>query len=48
MNTNSRDGFMRVDGNGGSSLNYEPNSVSGPVEDRSKTMAPINVQNGVM
>ena len=28
-----RDGFMRVDKNGGGSVNYEPNSFGGPVED---------------
>ncbi len=27
-----RDGFMRVDGNGGGSVNYEPNSFNGPVQ----------------
>jgi catalase len=26
------DGFMRVDGNGGGSVNYEPNSLHGPVQ----------------
>lgn len=26
----SRDGYMRFDGNGGSSVNYEPNSLGGP------------------
>jgi catalase len=28
-----RDGQMRFDGNGGGSVNYEPNSFGGPVED---------------
>jgi catalase len=28
-----RDGAMRFDGNGGGSVNYEPNSFNGPVED---------------
>jgi catalase len=28
-----RDGTMRVDGNGGSGVNYEPNSFGGPAED---------------
>jgi catalase len=27
-----RDGFMRVDENGGGSVNYEPNSFNGPVQ----------------
>jgi catalase len=29
-----RDGFMRFDENGGNSVNYEPNSLGGPVETR--------------
>jgi len=31
----SRDGFMSVNGNGGSKPNYEPNSFGGPVEEKS-------------
>jgi catalase len=27
-----RDGFMRVDANGGGSVNYEPNTLNGPVQ----------------
>jgi len=35
---------MSVNGNGGSSPNYEPNSVKGtPVEDKSKVLKPTNV-----
>ena len=30
-----RDGAMRFDGNGGGSVNYEPNSFEGPIEDAS-------------
>jgi catalase len=30
-----RDGFNTILGNGGSSVNYEPNSFGGPVEDKS-------------
>jgi len=33
VNTYHRDGAMRFDGNGGGSVNYEPNSFGGPVED---------------
>ncbi|MCL5782643.1 MAG: catalase [Candidatus Thermoplasmatota archaeon] len=33
VNNYYRDGFMRVDDNGKWSVNYEPNSFSGPVED---------------
>jgi len=34
-NTYHRDGNMRSDGNGGASVNYEPNSFLGPVQDPS-------------
>jgi len=37
LKTYSRDGLMCVNGNGGNSLNYEPNSFDGPVEDKSLT-----------
>jgi catalase len=33
VHTYNRDGFMRFDGNFGGSVNYEPNSFGGPVED---------------
>lgn len=33
VNTYHRDGLMRVDANGGSEPNYEPNSFGGPAED---------------
>lgn len=33
--TYQRDGFMNVTKNGGSLPNYEPNSLGGPVEDKS-------------
>ena len=33
MHTYHRDGAMRFDGNGGGSVNYEPNSFGGPRED---------------
>jgi len=32
VNNQQRDGFMAVNGNGGSSPNYEPNSLNGPRE----------------
>ncbi|MBB4267393.1 catalase [Roseospira visakhapatnamensis] len=35
VHTYQRDGAMRFDGNGGGSVNYEPNSAGGPVEDPS-------------
>jgi catalase len=33
VHTYQRDGAMRFDGNGGGSVNYEPNGFGGPVED---------------
>lgn len=38
-----RDGQMRFDGNGGSSLNYEPNSFNGPKESPEDKDAPFEV-----
>ena len=34
VNTYHRDGKMRFDGNDGGAVNYEPNSVGGPMEDK--------------
>ncbi|AFT72531.1 Catalase [Alloalcanivorax dieselolei B5] len=38
-----RDGRMRFDGNGGGSVNYEPNSFGGPVEDPAFKEPPLNI-----
>ncbi|HEY4342767.1 MAG TPA: catalase [Parvibaculum sp.] len=38
-----RDGAMRFDGNGGASVNYEPNSFGGPKEDRSVKEPPLKI-----
>lgn len=38
-----RDGEMRFDGNGGGSVNYEPNSFIGPFEDRSVKEPPLAI-----
>ncbi|HLR81184.1 MAG TPA: catalase [Bacillota bacterium] len=38
-----RNGYMRVDDNGGSAPNYEPNSYDGPVEDPLKKINPFEV-----
>ncbi|CUR47902.1 Catalase [Alloalcanivorax xenomutans] len=38
-----RDGRMRFDGNGGGSVNYEPNSFGGPVEDPAFREPPLNI-----
>jgi len=43
VKTYSRDGLMCVNGNGGSSLNYEPNSFGGQVEDNSLIEHPQSV-----
>ena len=39
-----RDGAMRFDGNGGSTVNYEPNSFDGPKEDLQFREPPLKVQ----
>ena len=39
----SRDGSMRSDDNGGGSVNYEPNSFGGPVEDPSVKEPPLRI-----
>jgi catalase len=41
--TYHRDGPMRFDGNGGGSVNYEPNSFGGPVEDPSAKEPPLAI-----
>lgn len=38
-----RDGPARVDGNSGSAVNYEPNTLGGPVEDPTKAAKPFPV-----
>jgi catalase len=38
-----RDGSMRLDDNGGRSVNYEPNSFSGPVEDARFKEPPLRI-----
>jgi catalase len=38
-----RDGEMRFDGNGGGSVNYEPNSFGGPVQDKSAQEPPLKI-----
>lgn len=43
VNNYQRDGAMRFDGNGGGSVNYEPNSVGGPVEDSSALEPPLSL-----
>ena len=41
--TYHRDGVMRVDGNYGSEVDYEPNSFGGPVEDRAVQEPPLRI-----
>jgi catalase len=38
-----RDGVLRVDGNGGGSVDFEPNSFGGPVEDPSVQEPPLRI-----
>jgi catalase len=38
-----RDGAMRFDGNGGGAVNYEPNTMGGPVEDPSLKEPPLAI-----
>jgi len=43
VNTYHRDGKMRFDGNYGGSLNYEPNSFGGPVQDERYLEPPLKI-----
>ena len=43
VNTYHRDGHMRFDGNGGSSVNYQPNSFGGPVDDKQFSEPPLAI-----
>ncbi len=45
--TYNKDGAMRFDGNGGSAVNYEPNSFGGPTQDRSYVERPRAVSGTV-
>ncbi len=45
--TYHRDGMMRFDNNGGPSVNYEPNSFGGPVEDKRYVERPKRVSGAV-
>ena len=43
VHTYHRDGKLRFDGNFGGAVNYEPNSMSGPLEDRRFNEPPLKV-----
>ena len=43
----ARDGVMRFDGNYGGAVNYEPNSMGGPVEDPSVKEPPLKISGDV-
>jgi len=43
VNTYHRDGNMRFDGNAGGAVNYEPNSMGGPVEDPAYLEPPLKI-----
>ena len=44
VNTYHRDGQARFDGNGGGTVNYEPNSFDGPVDDPRQKEPPLRIQ----
>jgi catalase len=44
VNNYQRDGFMTVNDNGGSSVNYEPNTFNGPKEKPDAKEAPFEVK----
>ncbi|MCX6145155.1 MAG: catalase [Ignavibacteriales bacterium] len=43
VDTYYRDGVMRADGNGGGSVNYEPNTMGGPKEDAKFKEPPLKI-----
>ncbi len=43
VSTYHRDGSTRFDGNGGSAVNYQPNSFSGPVDDARLSEPPLKI-----
>ncbi len=43
VSTYHRDGIMRTDDNGGASVNYEPNSFGGPVQDEGVKEPPLRI-----
>lgn len=43
VHTYHRDGHMRFDGNSGGAVNYEPNSVGGPVENEKYLEPPLKI-----
>jgi catalase len=43
VDTYHRDGNMRFDGNSGGAVNYEPNSMGGPVEDPKYLEPPLQI-----
>ncbi len=47
MHSYQRDGQMRFDSNGGSSVNYAPNSFDGPVHDESVKEPPLKISGNV-
>lgn len=47
VNNYNRDGMMRIDGNGGDKVNYEPNSFNGPVSNCKLSEPPLSVDGDV-
>lgn len=44
----NRDGHMRIDDNGGASVNYEPNSFDGPMHDHRFSEPPLKIDGDAM
>ena len=44
MHNYHRDGAIRVDGNGGGAVNYEPNSFGGPVDNHAYNQPPFEIR----
>lgn len=43
VHTYHRDGHMRLDGNGGRQVSYQPNSFAGPVDDKQFSEPPLSI-----
>ncbi|KAL9641439.1 hypothetical protein ABK040_013366 [Willaertia magna] len=48
LNTQFRDGFMAINGNGGNAPNYEPNSFNGPTEAKHLIEHPLNIHGTIV
>lgn len=48
VNNYNRDGHMRIDDNGGGSVNYEPNSFGGPIQSSQYSEPPLPIEGYAM